>query len=100
MSTNGNSKNPWLGLKSYSEGKRLYGRDSDIDDLSQKIIYNTQTVIYGKSGIGKSSLLKAGIFPILRRNGFSPYMYVWFTKKDKVATPTRYYRRLTLHLSG
>lgn len=72
MSTNGNSKNPWLGLKSYSEGKRLYGRDSDIDDLSQKIIYNTQTVIYGKSGIGKSSLLKAGIFPILRRNGFFP----------------------------
>ena len=72
MSTSGNSKNPWLGLKSYSEGKRLYGRDSDIDDLSQKIIYNTQTVIYGKSGIGKSSLLKAGIFPILRRNGFFP----------------------------
>ncbi len=66
------SENPWLGLKSYSEGKRLYGRDREIEELSQKILYNTQTVIYGKSGIGKSSLLKAGVFPILRRNGYFP----------------------------
>ena len=28
MNALGQSDNPWLGLKSYSEGKRLYGRDS------------------------------------------------------------------------
>lgn len=75
------TKNPWLGLKSYSEGKRLYGRDLEIDELSQKIIYNTQTVVYGKSGIGKSSLLKAGVFPILRRNGYFP-VYIRFVHED------------------
>lgn len=75
------TKNPWLGLKSYSEGKRLYGRDLEIDELSQKIIYNTQTVVYGKSGIGKSSLLKAGVFPVLRRNGYFP-VYVRFVHED------------------
>lgn len=76
------SENPWLGLKSYSEGKRLYGRDKEIEELSQKILYNTQTVIYGKSGIGKSSLLKAGVFPILRRNNYFP-VYVRFVHEER-----------------
>ena len=75
------SSNPWLGLKSYSEGKILYGRDKETEELSQKILYNTQTVIYGRSGIGKSSLLKAGVFPILRRNGYFP-VYVRFVHEE------------------
>lgn len=80
------AKNPWLGLESYSEknienGQILYGRDNEIVDLSQKVLYNTQTVIYGKSGIGKSSLLKAGVFPILRRNGYFP-VYVRLVHKE------------------
>lgn len=65
-------KNPWQGLKSYSEGKVLYGRDKEIVELSQKILYNTQTIIYGRSGIGKSSLLKAGVFPVLRKHNLFP----------------------------
>lgn len=81
MNTINYSKNPWLGLKSYSEGKRLYGRDKEIEELSQKILYNTQTIIYGKSGIGKSSLLKAGVFPILRRHGYFP-VYVRFVHEE------------------
>lgn len=80
-------ENPWLGLKSYSEGKILYGRDKEIEELSQKILYNTQTVIYGKSGIGKSSLLKAGVFPILRRNGYFP-VYVRFVHEKGEASYT------------
>lgn len=81
MKTINSIENPWLGLKSYSEGKILYGRDKEIEELSQKILYNSQTVIYGKSGIGKSSLLKAGIFPILRRNGYFP-VYVRFVHEE------------------
>ncbi len=65
-------ENPWLGLRSYPEGITLYGRNNEILELSQKIIYNTQTIVYGRSGIGKSSLIKAGIFPILRRHNFFP----------------------------
>ena len=61
--------NPWIGLKSYQEGETLYGRGKDVLALSQCIINNTQTVVYGKSGIGKSSVLEAGIFPIVRKIG-------------------------------
>lgn len=65
-------KNPWLGLKTYEEGQVIYGRTEEINTLSQNILFNIQTVIYGKSGIGKSSILKAGVFPILRRSNFFP----------------------------
>ena len=67
-------KNPWLGLESYKEGEVLYGRDDDIRDLTQSVLNDTDTLLYGKSGIGKSSILNAGILPAARRNGFVPGM--------------------------
>lgn len=68
-------QNPWLGLNAYSEGSVLYGRDEDIVNLTQLILYSFDAVLYGKSGIGKSSLLNAGILPVIRRKGFLP-LYV------------------------
>lgn len=67
-----NNENPWLGLKTYSEGQILYGRTEEISALSQDILFNRQTVVYGKSGIGKSSLLNAGVYPLLRRANMFP----------------------------
>lgn len=64
--------NPWKGLNFYVEGEILYGRNWEIESLSQYIINNTQTVLYGKSGIGKSSILNAGIFPVARSSGLFP----------------------------
>ncbi len=67
-----NEQNPWKGLNFYSEGEVLYGRDLEIQTLSRYIINNTQTVLYGKSGIGKSSIINAGIFPVARLEGLYP----------------------------
>lgn len=67
-----NTKNPWKGLNFYEEGEILYGRNNEIESLSQFIINNSQTVLYGKSGIGKSSIINAGVFPIARRHGMLP----------------------------
>lgn len=64
--------NPWKGLNFYVEGETLYGRDSEIQRLTQFIVNNSQTVLYGKSGIGKSSIINAGIFPIARQQGLFP----------------------------
>ncbi|MFR1237027.1 MAG: hypothetical protein ACLSC9_12010 [Barnesiella sp.] len=66
------NENPWLGLKTYKEGQILYGRSEEIRLLSQNIITNVQTIIYGKSGIGKSSILNAGVFPIARHANLFP----------------------------
>lgn len=67
-------KNPWLGLESYKEGEVLYGRDEDIRDLTQSVLSDIDTLLYGRSGIGKSSILNAGIIPAARRNGFMPVL--------------------------
>ena len=73
--------NPWLGLESYQEGEILYGRDEDIRDLTQCVLNDTDTLLYGKSGIGKSSVLNAGIIPAARRHGFQPVL-VRFSHKE------------------
>ncbi len=76
-------KNPWLGLDSYREGEVLYGRDDDIRDLSQCVLSDRDTLFYGKSGIGKSSVLNAGIIPAARRNGYTPLVIRFLHKEGQ-----------------
>ena len=40
--------------------------------LFNQISHNSLTVLYGKSGSGKSSLINAGIKPILKKKGYLP----------------------------
>jgi len=66
--------NPWPGLASYDEAAQAYfaGRDAEIAELVRRITDEPVTVLFGKSGLGKSSLLKAGVFPVLRQRGLLP----------------------------
>ena len=48
------------------------GRDAEINAITQQIISSRLLVLYGSSGLGKSSLLKAGVYPKLRENNFCP----------------------------
>lgn len=72
------SNNPWRGLSAYDEPQEgnsnllFCGRkveSSDVADLLEEHLFVT---LYGKSGIGKTSLINAGVFPILRQRHFSP----------------------------
>lgn len=73
-----NNNNPWAGLASYedpskSERKlKFCGRDNDIYDVTRLIDDNLLLILYGKSGIGKTSLLNAGVFPKLRLEQYLP----------------------------
>ena len=70
--------NPWAGLASYEDPKtakqklKFCGRDDDSYDLARLIMGNVFVTLYGKSGIGKTSLLNAGVFPELRQEQYSP----------------------------
>lgn len=66
--------NPFKSLYSYEEKdeKIFYGRDREIKELFRLVKLNMLTVVFGKSGIGKSSLLHAGVFPRLRKENFLP----------------------------
>lgn len=48
------------------------GRDDEVNAITQQIISSRLLVLYGSSGLGKSSLLKAGVYPKLRDNSFCP----------------------------
>lgn len=65
-------ENRWNMLDSYSEGQEIFGRDEEIAQISESIVDNIQTFVYGKSGIGKTSLIQAGVFPKLRKRNFFP----------------------------
>lgn len=64
----------WPGLTSYAEADRelFFGRDKEIEQLYECISEDSFCTIYGPSGVGKTSLLLAGVFPQLRANGYFP----------------------------
>lgn len=66
---------PFLGLQYYTEARAgsFFGRDEEIDKLSTLLQINTLTILFGKSGTGKTSLLNAGVFPRLRKNYCLPF---------------------------
>ena len=65
---------PWLGLASYEEkhAHLFFGRGAEIKELFDDIVQNTQTVIYGPSGTGKTSIIRAGLFGLARKEKFLP----------------------------
>jgi AAA15 family ATPase/GTPase len=67
-----NLENPYKGLKPYEVGDadKFLGREPEKAELLE-IVYSTfLTIIYGKSGIGKTSLLEAGLIPKLITKNF------------------------------
>ncbi len=65
---------PFMGLRSYEERNKeqFGGRDTEIRDLYSLVEGNRLTIVFGKSGIGKTSLIKAGLIPELQKNYFFP----------------------------
>jgi WD40 repeat protein len=68
------SQHPWIGLASFTEGDREFfaGRGEEIDELLRLVRRDTLTLLYGVSGLGKTSLLQAGLFPALRAEDYLP----------------------------
>lgn len=51
----------------------FFGREKDIDDLFRVIRRENSVVLYSKSGIGKSSIINAGLIPtILKKTNYLP----------------------------
>lgn len=88
MKTQNKIQNPWKGLQSYQERDIIYGRDKEIQELYTQIFYNTQTVVYGKSGIGKSSIINAGIIPRAKLDYFLPIHIRLAHTNRRQSTPT------------
>ena len=68
------AQHPWLGLDSFTEETRayFYGRDDEVAELARRVQRKLLTILFGQSGLGKTSILRAGIVPRLRTQGYCP----------------------------
>ena len=65
------TRSPYKGLQSFDESDRslFYGRDRAIRELQARCDAVRLLVVSGASGTGKSSVVKAGLLPLLREAG-------------------------------
>lgn len=68
------AENPWPGLAPFDEAQAgfFYGRTREVEDLFRRVRLNLLSVLYGQSGLGKTSLVRAALFPRLRGAGLLP----------------------------
>ena len=69
---------PYVGLDAFQEedADRFFGRERLVADLVRRVAESRHIVIVGPSGSGKSSLVRAGLFPKLKSGALS-YSEYW-----------------------
>jgi hypothetical protein len=75
---------PWPGLASFRQEDAgfFFGRGVETQELFRLVKSDPLTLLFGKSGLGKSSLISAGLFPILDKKGYRP-VYLRFDHADE-----------------
>lgn len=70
------AQHPWPGLHAFSLENRAHfrGRDGECDDLIRRVRRKLLTVLFSVSGLGKTSLLQAGLVPTLKSSEFVPIL--------------------------
>jgi len=63
----------FLGAHSYPDDEiyenLFFGRDKEIERIMRSVYSGGSAIIYGASGVGKTSLINSGLLPIIRKNG-------------------------------
>jgi hypothetical protein len=80
------AKNPYVGPRPFRVGERLPNRQDVARELSDLVIAERVVLLHAPSGAGKTSLIQAGLIPILRHYGFRP---VGPVRVDKPASSER-----------
>ncbi len=80
---------PYPGPASFEEGHAafFFGRKDETAELFSHVSRQPLTVLYGKSGLGKTSLLQAGLFPMLRRARLVPVPIRFTFPSEKNPSP-------------
>ena len=67
-------QHPWLGLASFTEETRSYfhGREEEVAELARRVQRKLLTILFGQSGLGKTSILRAGLVPRAAPRGLLP----------------------------
>lgn len=64
----------WVGPRPLRQGELLVGRDADIKQVAEVLRTHKLLQLIGLSGVGKTSMLTAGLVPRLREAGYTVAM--------------------------
>lgn len=85
---------PYKFLDYYTENDQglFFGREEEIENICSRILARRSFLLYGRSGVGKSSILRAGLIPRLQDQGHLTCIIRSFT--DPLQHMQRMVRRL------
>lgn len=85
MTNNDTLPRRYPGLKPFerSQSTVFHGRGEDVKRLTDLVLRERLVVLFSKSGIGKTSLLQAGVAPELERQDFVPV----FLRSERTEAP-------------
>lgn len=92
----GKPTRPYKFLDYYTENDQglFFGREEEIENICSRILARRSFLLYGRSGVGKSSILRAGVIPRLQDQGHRACIVRSFT--DPLQHMERMVRRLVL----
>jgi hypothetical protein len=69
------NRNPYPGPRSFCQDERTVfcGRNYEIRELFSLVVAHKIVLLYSQSGAGKSSLMNAGLAPLLQEEGFTVF---------------------------
>jgi len=64
---------PYVGPRPFTldDRGRFFGRKDEVDETVSFVMAHPVVLIYALSGVGKSSLVNAGVVPMLREEGYA-----------------------------
>jgi hypothetical protein len=67
-----NWQNPYVGPRAFRRKETLYGRNREIRELADLLTAQRIVLLHAPSGAGKTSLIQAGLSPLLEDEDFAP----------------------------
>src|SRR4051794_4888516 len=75
MQTSNLNRVPYIGPRPFERRHRdvFFGREHEANELLSFVSANQIVLLYAQSGVGKTSLLNAGLIPLLERDDFEVF---------------------------
>jgi len=86
------TRSRYLGSRPFNDTEedraRFFGRDAEGEQLYLRVLSVSLLVQFAASGVGKTSLLLASLFPRLRQKSFLPVMVRLNASEERLSTPS------------